>query len=269
VQVTLTYRIADPERAAARVNFSIALENGQWLDRPLDKLATFWAQRALQPARTVVTQAPLEATLQRGAEAIHAAIVAALDTDPELPAMGLKLVGVLIEKIAPSADVEKALQTPTREAIQAKADEAQYQRRALAVEKERAIKENELATQIELERQQEMLIRKAGENAMLKVEQENAAAHARASADAERLKINAAAAAEAARTAADAALEEERKRHGIWKDTPPGVLAGLVLSRFADNIQSIGHLNITPELLSQSLAQMLRDAAAPAAGGAR
>ena len=39
-----------------------------------------------------------------------------------------------VAAVAPTAEMEKALQQPTREAIQQNADEATFQRRALAVE---------------------------------------------------------------------------------------------------------------------------------------
>jgi hypothetical protein len=37
----------------------------------------------------------------------------------------------------------------------------------------------------------------------------------------------------------------------------------MALSQLATKLQSIGHLNITPDLLGQSLTQLLRDQAAP------
>jgi len=51
--------------------------------------------------------------------------------------------------------MEKAMEAPIRECIQQEADEAAFARRALAVEKERAIKENELKNQIELAKRDE------------------------------------------------------------------------------------------------------------------
>ena len=53
---------------------------------------------------------------------------------------------------------------PTREAIQQAADEATFQRRAQAVEKERAIQENELQNKIELARREEQLIAQKGQH---------------------------------------------------------------------------------------------------------
>ena len=47
VQTTLTYRIADAERAAQRANFSISLETGAWVEQPLQRLNNLWANRSL------------------------------------------------------------------------------------------------------------------------------------------------------------------------------------------------------------------------------
>ena len=66
---------------------------------------------------------------------------------------------------APEPELERALQTPTREQVQQEADRATYARRALAVEQERAIAENELQNQIELARREQQLVEQQGANA--------------------------------------------------------------------------------------------------------
>ena len=71
--------------------------------------------------------------------------------------------------------MEKALQTPTREQVQQEADRATFERRALAVERERAIGENELQTQIELARREEQLVAQRGANARRQAEEAAAA----------------------------------------------------------------------------------------------
>jgi len=53
---------------------------------------------------------------------------------------------------------------PVRERILQEVDEAAFARRAMAVEKERAIQENELKNRIELARRQELLIAQEGQN---------------------------------------------------------------------------------------------------------
>ena len=128
---------------------------------------------------------------------------------------------------------------PTLERIQQQADEATFARRALAVEKERAIAENELQNQIELAGQQKELI-----------EREDANARNRALADAAARKIATDAEAGAIRTVEQAHADMERARVEIYADLPPQVLLGLAAQEFAGKLTHIDHLNITPELLS-------------------
>jgi regulator of protease activity HflC (stomatin/prohibitin superfamily) len=270
LQCTVIYRVSDPERAVSRVNFSIGVQSGVWNERPLESIATLWMQRALTPTRNYLATATLEEALREGPERMRAALMNALGKDPELGAMGLALVGVVIDQIAPLAEVEKALQTPAREAIQGKADEATFQRRAQAVEKERAIKENELATELELERKQEQLIQQRGDNALAQVRQNNAAEQAKVIAEVERLALaaeggakrttlEAHAQADAQRSLASARLEEDRAQHEIWKATPSQAALGLVMARFAENVHTVGNINITPELLAQNFQNWLQD----------
>ena len=46
------------------------------------------------------------------------------------------MIGVRVVAIRPEPEVERALQTPTREQVQQNADAATYERRAKAVERE-------------------------------------------------------------------------------------------------------------------------------------
>lgn len=268
LQCTVIYRVADPAKAVSRINFSIAIDSGVWTERPLESIATLWMQRALGPTRGYLAKATLEEALREGSDLMRSGLWETLSRDEEIAAMGLSLVGVVIDQIAPMAEVEKALQTPTREAIQGKADEATFQRRALAVEKERAIKENELATELELERKQEQLIQQRGDNALAQVRQNAAAEHEKVIAEAERLRlmseanakrttVDAEAQASAQRSLATARLEEDRARHEIWKSTPAPAAMGLVMARFAENVQSVGNINITPDMLAQNFQNWL------------
>src|SRR5258706_5800544 len=115
--------------------------------------------------------------------------------------------------------------TPTREAIQQKADEATFQLRALAAEKERAIKQNELATEIELATRQEELIRQQGANRLLAVQRDAEAERARTEAElarqdltaaskARQAEVTATGEAEAQRIVAESLLGAERNRAG-------------------------------------------------------
>ncbi len=83
--------------------------------------------------------------------------------------------------------------------MQQEADRATYERRALAVERERAIAENELQNQIELARREEDLVDQRGQNDRKRA-QEKAAAE----------RIATEAAAEQQRLIADATADTTR-----------------------------------------------------------
>jgi regulator of protease activity HflC (stomatin/prohibitin superfamily) len=273
VQSTITYRIADAEKAAGRFNFSLSIDHGAWLEQPLDRLASVLAQRALPVVRKLISAQNLETVLQHGSEQVREAVVAAFAKDAEIAAMGLQLVNLVIDQIVPSAELEKALGTPMREAVQTRADEAQFQRRAQAVEKERTIKENELATELELERRQMQLIQKRGENALLRAQQEAASQQAQVEAEIARALLKADAEAQHTRISAQAQADGQQiiaaqeaaamqQRHQIWAATPAGAATAMAMNQMAAKLQTIGHLNITPDMLGQSLIQLLRDQSA-------
>jgi len=270
VQCTLIYRFVDYAIAAGRINFSISLATGAWLDPPLERIANIWAQRTKTPVRDYIVKTPVVDAVKEGPGKLRAAIEEILRADKEIAAMGMELVSLQVSRVAPAADVEKALQTPTREQIQQKADEATFNRRALAVEKERAIKENELATEIELARRQEELIKREGANKLLEVQQQNEADEQRMKSALEleeqsaeslgrQTRVKAEADAAAVRTKAEAQAEAEQRRVTIYAKAPKHVALNLALQKFASNIKSINHLNITPDMLGSNFEQMLRD----------
>lgn len=183
VQCTVVYRFDDPRLAANRINFSVSLHNGNWVEDPLERAAALWNQRARPAVRAYLAGVPVGEAVRTGPEVLGRALGQALAKDEELAAMGVRLVSVQVDQVVATPEVRKALETPTRESIQQKADEAVFQRRALAVEKERAIKENELATQVELAKRQDDLIRQQGSNKLREVESVAAAERAKLEAD--------------------------------------------------------------------------------------
>jgi len=270
VQCALVYRCADAKRLVGRVNFAISLTSGTWLETPLERLRNLWSQRAQAPARAYLTSVELAEAIRGGAEAITRSLEETLRADEEIEAMGLAFVSAQIQNIAPSAELEKALQTPTREAIQQKADEATFERRALAVEKERAIKQNELSTEIELARRQEDLIRQEGANRLQSIQQEAGAEKARIEAEVERRRIAVEAEADEVRRRAEAQAAAqtliaeadnaaEERRVAIWGQAPGRVHFGLALQELAKNVPKIEHLNLTPDLVGDAVQKLLRD----------
>ncbi len=158
VQATVTFRLTEPVTAAGRIDFSIDPGTGRWRGTPLDQVAGLLTESAQQHALDLIAGLGLSDTLTGGVAPVRDAIAAGLDQDGRLVATGIAVIGVRVVAIRPEPDVEKALQTPTREQVQQDADKATFERRAVAVERERAIGENELQTQIELARREEQLV---------------------------------------------------------------------------------------------------------------
>ena len=269
VQGVVTYRFTEPNAAADAINFTIDPDSGKYVDPPLEKLASFLAQLATGATRRYLVGARIEEAITSGADPIHQAIVAALSQDAGLKKMGMTIGSVRVLSVRASAELEKALQTPTREQIQQRADEATFQRRALAVEKERAIKENEIATQIELTKRNEQLLTQQGANQSLAAKTAAAAQRISVEAEAERSLIVAKGAAESDRMRAEgqaqamrvvgetqAALDKTRAE--LYGTSPRHVLSGLALMQLASHLQTIGHLNVTPDLAAELFGDLLR-----------
>jgi regulator of protease activity HflC (stomatin/prohibitin superfamily) len=164
VQGAVAYRVREPEKLAERVDFSIDLRHGRWLKQPLESLSQLITQLAQQLGVSWVGEHELRRVLTVGPSLLRERIEAGLIGDPSLSAIGLDVTAVRIAKVGPIPELERALEAPMRERLQQEADEAGFNRRALAVEKERAIQENELQNQVELAKREEQLIRQRGVN---------------------------------------------------------------------------------------------------------
>jgi regulator of protease activity HflC (stomatin/prohibitin superfamily) len=253
VQGTLTWHIVDPELLASRIDFSLGLFTGSWQSEPIQRIETRLSGLVSQAALQYLAEAPVRPLLDAGPEPLRRRLESALAADPALAEIGIAVAAVRLTNLAPTSELERALQTPTFEALQQKADQATFERRALAVEKERAIAENELATRTELARRETELI-----------DRESANARARATGEAEAAQVEAAAEAGRIRTVEGAKAEAEKAHIAIYRDLAPGVLAGLAARELAGKLDTIEHLNVTPDLLA-SLMGEFRRAAPPAA----
>ena len=172
IQGELTYRVTDPDCLAERIDFSIDLKSGFHRNQPLEQLASLFTNTVQKYSSRYIASKDIRQLIVDGPENILNAIEQGFSSENVFAEMGLEVVSLSISEIKPGAELEKALQIPTRESIQQNADEATFQRRALAVEKERAISENELQSQIELAAREENLISQQGTNERRRVEEE-------------------------------------------------------------------------------------------------
>lgn len=277
VQATVTYRVADPALAAARLDFSVDPRTGRARSRPLDQVATLLAELAQQPALDLLARVPLAEALTTIAP-VREAVSAALAAEARLADVGVAVVSARVVAVRPEPELERALQTPTREAVQVEADRATYARRAQAVEQERSIAENELQNKIELARREQQLVEQHGANSRRRVELDAAAELAAAQGKAEREKVADAAAADRARVLAGAEAEKERvlaaaradgaravglaeaeaeaAKLAAYAELPPEVLRALTVRDLAGQLPQIGQLTVTPDLVADLLARL-------------
>ena len=256
-QGVITWRVAAPERLADRLDFSIDLRRGRWNETPLEQLAEILTSRAQQFAWGYLAGHTVREILTDGVEVLRERIGAGLLESEALDAMGLAVVDVAVSQVAPTSELEKALQTPAMEAIQQEADEATFQRRAMAVEKERAIQENELQNQIELATRESDLIGQRGQNEQRRAREEAAAGRIALEASTEATRMEASARAESIETIESARVEAEKERMHIYRGLEPHVLMGLAAREFAGKLQNIEHLNLAPDRLGTILGDLM------------
>lgn len=256
VQATVTYRITDPVTAAGRIDFSIDPDSGLWRGTPLDQVAGLLVESAQQYAIDLLAAVDLTTAMAGGVGPVRTVIADGLGSDDRLVSTGIAVVGVRVVAVRPEPEVEKALRTPTREQVQQEADKATFERRAIAVERERAIGENELQTQIELARREEQLVTQRGANARREAEEAAAAGSIAAEAEARRTVTLAEASAEGVRLAGAAEGEAEAARVAAYRDVTEAVLLSLAVKELAANLPKIETLVLSPDLVSRALAQL-------------
>jgi regulator of protease activity HflC (stomatin/prohibitin superfamily) len=256
VQATVTFRFTDPALAAGRLDFSIHPDTGAWRASPLEQVASMLTESAQQHALEILAQTALAETLVSGVVAMRERVAAGLAADARVAETGLAVIGVRVVAIRPEPDMEKALQTPAREQVQQDADRATFERRAVAVERERAISENELQSKIELARREEQLVVQQGANARRQAEESAAASAIEADAQASRERLLAEARASGARAMGEANAAAEAARVAAYRDLSEAMMLGLAVKELAANLGNIDSLVITPDLFAPVLARL-------------
>jgi len=269
VQGQLTYRVADARKLAKLMNFTLASNGRAYESEDPQKLP----QRLISHAQ-VLTRSSLKTMSLREALGSSDDLVGALRKglqDAEvITSLGIEVLGLSILAIKPTPETSRALEAEAREQILRQADEAIYARRNSAVEQERAIKENELNTEIAVENKKRQ-IREAQMDAQKAVQQKKRelqeAEMAAKIALEERNKELVALATQNTRQEADAKAYGMSAMMKALGETDPRVLQALasvgmepgqlVAAAFRDLAQSagrIGQLNVSPDLLRELMA---------------
>ena len=150
IQGQVTYRISEPKRLAALLNYTLEKDGDTYVSEDPEKLPERVIHVINVIARAELQKLPLREAI-RASDTLVQAVKARLVAAEEITSLGLEVLGLSILAIKPTPETARALEAETREQLFREADEAVYARRNSAVEQERAIKENELNTEIAVE----------------------------------------------------------------------------------------------------------------------
>jgi regulator of protease activity HflC (stomatin/prohibitin superfamily) len=270
IQGQITYRVADPKKLAALMDFTLAPNGQVYASDDPEKLPQRLINIVNVHARAQIQRLPLRQAMRESdslVEELRPKLIAA----HEVIALGVEILSFSVLAIKPTPETARALEAETREQLLKEADEAIFRRRNAAVENERAIKENELNTEnaVELKKRQiretkmdaeraiqekQHLQREAEMVANVSLEQrkkelvELTALNARAEADARAYGIEA---TMKALGTGDARTLQALANAGM----KPEQLIAVAFQEIAGRADKIGQLNISPDLLRELIGE--------------
>jgi hypothetical protein len=270
IQGQITFRVADPKRLAALMNFTLAPDGQTYLSDDPEKLPQRLINIVNVHARAQIQRLPLRQAI-RESDALVEALRPKLVNSAEIAALGLEILGFSILAIKPTPETARALEAETREQLLQEADEAIFRRRNAAVENERAIKENELNTEnaVELKKRQIRETKMDADRAIQEKQRLLQEAEMAASVGLEEKKKEL-----VALTAFNAKAEADARAYGVEATMKalgtgdarmltalanagmkPEQLIAVAFQEIAGRADKIGQLNISPELLRELMAQ--------------
>src|SRR5581483_3127316 len=155
VQGQVTFKVADPALLATQMNFTLK-SDGTYIAEDPSKLPNRVANAVQVKLRSALQALTLAEALQ-ATDRIVATVRQSLKAADGLAMLGVEVLDLSVLAIKPNPDTARALEAPVREEILKRADDATYTRRNAAIEQERAIKENELRTDIAVEQKKRQI----------------------------------------------------------------------------------------------------------------
>jgi len=246
IQGQLTYRIADPERLAQLLDYSVRTDGTFKSDDP-DLLAVRLVNVTKTATRSAIRRMTLPEALIAN-DLIEREVLADIRAAELVVMLGIEVLGLTISNINPTPEMARALEAEARESMQRKSDQAIYLRRNAAVEEERRIKESELNTEIVVEEKRRQI-------AETKMAAEIAVEEQRTVLIDKRVENE-------KKTADSTAYTIEKNlapyRTADWKtlmaisakDADPRFAMSLAFQELAENAGKIGTLTLTPDLFT-------------------
>jgi hypothetical protein len=150
VQGQVVYRVGDPEKLATMLNFALDGEKQKYVSDDPEKIPARIVNHVQVLFREEVQGLALRDVL-KASEVLVKKVRAELTGSSVLAALGIDVLDLSVVAIKPTPETARALEAGIREKLLKEADEAIYGRRNAAIEQERAIKENELNTEVAVE----------------------------------------------------------------------------------------------------------------------
>lgn len=268
VQGQVTFRVKDPLLLAQALDHALKSDGSTYRSSDPQKLPQRIIAAVQVLTKSEIQRRKLQEAIQ-AAEAVGTAIREQLPDTPEIKALGIEILGVSVLAIKPTPETSRALEADTREQLLQRADEAIFVRRNAAVEQERAIKENELQTEVALElkkrqiRETEVATERAIQEQQSALEQEKMDASIGLE---EKNKALVALQAENERMNSDAKAYGSTAMMKVFAEMNPAIIQALTagsmtphqlishaFQQLAQNADKIGELNMSPELLRELL----------------
>lgn len=267
IQGQVSFRISDAKKLSKMLNFALDTK-GNYLSEDPIKLSQRVMNRVQVLTRAELQSLPLRAALQ-ASDSLVAKVLEKLTASEDIQSLGIEILGLSILAIKPNPETARALEAETREQLLRESDEATYARRNAAVEQERAIKENELnteiavenkkrqirETQMEAERAVQEKARLLNEEKMaekISLEQKNkelvllAAENMKKEADAKAYSVSA-----TMKAVADINPKIVQALTSAGMDSSQ--LIALAFQELAGSAEKIGQLNVSPDMLQELL----------------
>jgi len=266
IQGVLIYRVDDPKQLATSMNFTLDAEGKNYASKDPEKLPNRLVNMVQVMIRDEIQALELREALP-STEGIGSRLKERLKSADMMADLGLKLVDLTLQAIKPGPETSRALEASVRERLLQEADEALYIRRNSAIEQERAIKENELRTEIAVEakrreiQEAQIEAQRAIKERERRIRQEEMEGKVALEARNQEL---------IALSTANAKLEADAKAYGMaailraMQGMDPRVLEAITMAHLspdqvvaqafkslADNAERIGEFNIAPDLLRE------------------
>jgi regulator of protease activity HflC (stomatin/prohibitin superfamily) len=270
VQGQLTCRISDPPKLSQLMNFTLAANGKDYTSDDPQNLPQRLINHAQVLTRSSLKTMPLRKALGSSDDLVNT-LRDGMQGAVATASLGVEILGLSILAIKPTPETSRALEAEAREQILREADEAIYARRNAAVEQERAIRENELNTEIAVEikkrqiketqmeaeksiQQKKRELREAEMSTKIAVEEKNRELVALVSENARREAEDK---AYGISIAMKALAETDPKVLEVMASVrmEPGQLVALAFKDLAESADRIGQLNISPDLLRELMAK--------------